>query len=404
MAAAGRSWSVEQIQDLDLVVVLWRKLGRTESSVRVYRQGTLQVLAAAHVFDYGDLSADRVVQLANAFARRHRHHRPELTRWRWLAAFRAFAWGLQRLGRTVGSISLSRKILHSDPVIKAFALYGEKLGWSKPTLRIYERNLVSLRQYLLQRRAPWPVPRLIDLDHFLHRASKRWKKTTVGGAAGAFRAWLRFLYVTGRTEHDLAASVALPPSLAFPQPARALPWSTVRQLGRGIDRSIPMGRRDYAQYLLFCAYGLSNAEIIDLKLEQIDWDAGILHIRRVKNGSTVDLPLLPAVAKAIVDYLRRGRPQTISRHVFVRHTIPFGPLTHATVGQRVVCWAAKAKVEAPYLGAHLFRHSFATRQLERGTPLKVIGDILGHRSCQTTRIYVRTALTRLRQLALPVPK
>jgi site-specific recombinase XerD len=178
----------------------------------------------------------------------------------------------------------------------------------------------------------------------------------------------------------------------------------VRQLGHGINRSTPLGRRDYAQYLLFCAYGLSTAEIIDLKLEQIDWNAGILHIRRVKNGATVDLPLLPAVAKAITVYLLRSRPQTICRNIFIRHMIPFGPLSHATVGQRVICWAKRAKVEAPYLGAHLFRHSFATRQLERGTPLKVIGDILGHRSSQTTRIYVRTALSRLRQLALPVPK
>jgi integrase len=177
----------------------------------------------------------------------------------------------------------------------------------------------------------------------------------------------------------------------------------VRQLGKGIDRSTPMGRRDYAQYLLFCAYGLSNAEIIDLKLEQIDWDAGIIHIRRVKNGSTVDLPLLPAVAKAMAVYLRHSRPQSLFRNVFIRHTIPFGPLSHATVGQRVRCWAERAKVQAPFLGAHLFRHSFATAQLERGTPLKIIGDILGHRSCQTTRIYVRTALARLRKLALPVP-
>jgi hypothetical protein len=107
--------------------------------------------------------------------------------------------------------------------MEAFALYGEKLGWSKQTLRIHERNLVSLRQYLVQHQAPWPVPRLIDLDHFLHRASKRWKKTTVGGAAGTFRAWLRFLFFTGRTEHDLAASVALPPTIAFSKPARALP-------------------------------------------------------------------------------------------------------------------------------------------------------------------------------------
>jgi integrase len=166
-----------------------------------------------------------------------------------------------------------------------------------------------------------------------------------------------------------------------------------------------LGRRDYAQYVLFCAYGLSTAEIRGLQLEQIDWDAGIIHIRRAKNGATVDLPLLPGVARAIATYLHHGRPaHASSREVFVRHTIPFGPLGHATIGQRVRCWAERAHVRSPFLGAHLFRHSFATRQLEHGTPLKIIGDILGHRSSQTTSIYVRTALARLRRLALPVPK
>jgi site-specific recombinase XerD len=177
----------------------------------------------------------------------------------------------------------------------------------------------------------------------------------------------------------------------------------VRQLRRGIDRSTPMGRRDDAQYLLFCAYGLSSAEVTNLKLDAIDWHAGILHIRRVKNGSTVDLPLLPAVARALALYLQRARPQSPCRHVFIRHTIPFGPLSHATVGQRVICWAERAKITAPFLGAHLFRHSFATHHLEHGTPLKVIGDILGHADSQTTGVYVRSAIGKLRRLALPVP-
>jgi integrase/recombinase XerD len=392
------------VVDLDRIAILWRKLGHPPRSVLAYRQWTLQVLAAANVSDYRELSADRVVQLAQRFARQRHHRSPKRTRWRWLSAFRAFAWGLRQLGKPVGPIDLSPRRAASDPVMVALAHYGEKLGWAKQTLRVHLRYLDYLRHYLARRRAPWPVPRLIDLDHFLHQSARNWKRTTVSGAASTFRAWLRFLFVTGRTEHDLVASVALPPSIAFPQPARALPWATVRQLGHGIDRSTDLGRRDYAQYLLFCAYGLSNAEIINLQLEQIDWSAGILHIRRAKNGATVDLPLLPAVAKAIVVYLRRGRPQTPSREVFVRHTIPFGPLGHATVGQRVRSWAERAKVKAPFLGAHLFRHSFATYQLEHGTPLKVIGDILGHRSCQTTRIYVRSALGRLRQLALPVPK
>ena len=389
---------------MDRIAVLWRKLGHPPGSVLGYRQLVVQVLAAARVSDYRDLSADRVVHLARRFATRHHHHNPKRTCWHWLSAFRAFAWGLHQLGKPVGSTELSRRQAPSDPVILAFTQYGEKLGWSKQTLHVYQRYLSYLRRYLVRRRAPWPVPRLIDLDHFLHQSSKKWQRATVSVAATTFRAWLRFLFVTGRAEHDLATSVALPPSITFSQPARTLPWAAVRKLGRGIDRSTDLGRRDYAQYLLFCAYGLSNAEIINLKLEQIDWNAGILHLRRAKNGATVDLPLLPAVAKGIVAYLRHGRPQTPSRNVFVRHTIPFGPLGHATVGKRVCTWAKRAKVLAPFLGTHLFRHSFATYQLEHGMPLKVIGDILGHLSCQTTRIYVRGALARLRKLSLPVPK
>jgi|CXWL01.1.fsa_nt_gi site-specific recombinase XerD len=404
MEAACKSRAAEQVDDLEKVSNLWRKLGHSTWSVKSYRQRTLQFLAAAHVSDYRQLSADRVVRLALCFARKHRHRSPQRTLWRWLTAFRAFAWGLQQLGKPVGSISLTQKTPHCDSLLNAFTAYGRRLGWTPQTLRVHLRCLDYLRRFLVRHRASWPVPRLIDLDHCLQLAAKSWKKSTVSGVAGTFRAWLRFLFVTGRCKQDLASSVALPPSFAFSQPPRALPWSTIRQFGKGIDRSTPIGRRDYAQYLLFCAYGLANAEVIGLKLEAIDWDAGILHIRRVKTGATVDLPLLPVVAKAMVAYLQHGRPQTSCRNVFVRHTIPFGPLSRGTVGARVGCWAERAGVEAPFLGTHLFRHSFATCQLERGTPLKVIGDILGHRCCQTTGIYVRTALARLRQLSLPVPK
>lgn len=397
------TWKAEQIRDVDRIAGLWRNLGHSSRSVRVYRQWTLQLLTKARISDYRQLSAERAVRLAYSFARQRHHGSPEQTRRRWLAAFRAFAWGLGQIDKPVGPIDFPRKIPCCDPLMTAFARYGHGLGWADQTLRSYQRSLNALRHFLIRHRSPWPVPRLLDLDHFLYRQARRYSKATVSGFAGACRTWLRFLFITGRTKHDLAASVALPPSITYPRPARALPWSMVRQLRNGIDRTTAIGRRDYAQYLLFCAYGLSSAEVIDLKLEAIDWDASILHIRRVKNSATVDLPLLPAVAKAVADYLRRGRPRTPSRTVFIRHTIPFGPLSHGTVAQRVRCWAERAGVKAPFLGAHLFRHSFATRQLERGTPLKVIGDILGHRQCQTTGIYVRTALARLRRLALPVP-
>ena len=394
----------EQARDLESVAQLWRKLGRSPDGIAVYSDYVKRLLReAGGRDDYRALCADRVVRLARAYARRH-HVNVQRARWMWLSSFRAFAWGLNRLGKAVGSVEISRNPqVDLEPVVRAFICYGKELGWAEQTLRSRLRHMHCLRCFLTRHHFPWPVPQLRDIDRFLQFAAKRWTRTTVASAAGTYRCWLRFLFVSGRSRHDLASAVTLPPTISYPRPARAVPWATVRQLHRGIDASTPMGQRDDAQYLLFCAYGLSSAEVTHLKLEDIDWHASILHVRRVKNGSTVDLPLLPAVAKAIAVYLQRARPQSSCRHVFIRHTIPFGPLSHATIGQRVRCWAERAHVQAPFLGAHLFRHSFATHHLERGTPLKVIGDILGHSDCRTTGVYVRTAIAKLRRLALPVP-
>jgi site-specific recombinase XerD len=405
MSSAVSSLATEQIRDLDRIAVLWQKLGHTPGSVRVYRQQVGLIISHARVTDYRQLCAERVEQLARTFATAHHHQRPERTRWLWLSAFRAFAWGLRQMGKEVGATDLPKRGPPPEPLVIAFLEHGQKLGCAPQTLHAHLYNLGLLRRYLIRRRGRWPVPPLLAIDRFLQHVAPLRKATTVAAIAGSCRAWYRFLFITGRAKHDLAESITLPRFIAYPRPARALPWSSVRQLGRGIARDAPLGRRDYAQYVLFCAYGLSTAEIRGLQLEQIDWDAGIIHIRRAKNGATVDLPLLPGVARAIATYLHHGRPaHASSREVFVRHTIPFGPLGHATIGQRVRCWAERAHVRSPFLGAHLFRHSFATRQLEHGTPLKIIGDILGHRSSQTTSIYVRTALARLRRLALPVPK
>ena len=403
MGRLARSPDSVREQDLNEVIRVWRQVGHTPKSIDQYRLAVVQILEHGRACDYHEITADRVDSWARQYAV-ERGLDPVGVMRRWLPAFRAFAWGLERIGKATGPVARSKVKLKVDPTGGAFVEYGRSLGWKERTLLLHQRTLRELQQYLACHRGKWPEPRLQDLDDFLKAAAKRWKRATVAGAACTFRAWLRFLFVTGRSKQNMAESVALPPSIRYARPPRALPWSIVRQLRDGIDTRTAIGRRDMAQYLLFCAYGLSNAEVTNLKLEDIDWGTGVLHIRRLKNGSTVDLPLSPSVAKAIAAYIRHGRPSTESRYVFVGHFIPFGPLGVSTIGQRVKCWAERANVHPPYLGVHLFRHSFATYQLERGVPLKLIGDILGHRSTQTTAIYVRSALGRLRQLALPVPK
>jgi integrase len=94
-----------------------------------------------------------------------------------------------------------------------------------------------------------------------------------------------------------------------------------------------------------------------------------------------------------------------SPFVFLSTKKPFAPFAQTGVLRHRVREAAKlAGIEAPILGAHLFRHSHATRQLEIGTAMKTLGDILGHRDGETTSIYTRAAVRHLRRLALPIPQ
>jgi site-specific recombinase XerD len=353
-------------QDLKEVLRLWRELGHTPKSIDQYRLAVIEILERGRTFDYHEITADRIDSWAQQYAV-ERGLDPARVMRRWLPAFRAFAWGLQQIGKTTGPVVRSKPQAVADPTVEAFMKYGRSLGWKERTLLLHLRSLRELQHHLACHRGKWPEPRLRDVDDFLKAASQRWKRTTVAGAAGTFRAWLRFLFVTGRSKQNMAESVILPPSIRYARPPRALPWNLVRQLRAGIDTRTAIGRRDMAQYLLFCAYGLSNAEVTNLKLEDIDWSAGVLHIRRLKNGSTVDLPLSASVAKAIATYIRHGRPSTESRYVFVGHFIPFGPLGVSTIGQRVKNWAERANVHAPYLGVHLFRQNAEFRKMPSGT-------------------------------------
>ncbi len=91
--------------------------------------------------------------------------------------------------------------------------------------------------------------------------------------------------------------------------------------------------------------------------------------------------------------------------MFVATRCPHQALSSATIiCDRIERYAARAGVEAEFLGSHALRHSHASRQLEIGTPLEIIADILGHVDQQSTGVYLRSALAKLRQLALPVPQ
>jgi site-specific recombinase XerD len=105
----------------------------------------------------------------------------------------------------------------------------------------------------------------------------------------------------------------------------------------------------------------------------------------------------------LLDYLRHARPPASQREVFLRARAPEGTLKPTAVTESFQRWSTRSGLNIPFQGAHCLRHAYATHLLRCGTSLKTIGDILGHRSAESTCVYLKLALEDLRDVALPLP-
>jgi len=152
-------------------------------------------------------------------------------------------------------------------------------------------------------------------------------------------------------------------------------------------------------------YGMGAAEVLNLRLEDIDWSADTFHVRRPKTEVSMVLPLLGPVACALADYLQHERPPHAAvREIFVSARLPHRRMSDSAIRHRLRKHADAAGVRAEYLGAHVLRHSHACRQVDQGANPKVLSEILGHRRPSSTSAYVRVAKDKLRTVALRMPK
>jgi len=317
----------------------------------------------------------------------------------------AWACALRALGT---SLPAWREVTPESlpPLLQEYRTYRRvNQGIADSTLH---RDLETARKFLRllrRRRKLLKNAALTDVDAFVRHCAKRVSKSTVADVCSSLRAFLRFLQTTGRLSADLARSVIAPRFRLSERPPRTLPWKDVRRILQSIPRSVPPGRRDFAILLLLSTYGMGAAEVLALRLEDLDWKAGILRARRPKTNVTLELPLLPAVAHALTAYLRWERPplKTV-RFVFLRKSMPYERITSGAIRHRIRHYARIAGVSVPVLGAHVFRHSHASRQIDAGANIQVVSEILGHRSSSSTSVYVRVALRRLRNVGLPVPR
>jgi integrase/recombinase XerD len=295
---------------------------------------------------------------------------------------------------------------HLPTLVREFAEYRVRhAGIAAGTVRTETDLAIRFISFLRSRKVYVSRLRLRHVDEFVEDLTSRLARVTVRDACSRLRGFLRFLFATGRIEADYAALISAPRVRFADRPPRALRWAEVRRILSVIDCRTSMGVRDYAAFLLMATYGMGAAEIITLRLEDVDWRAQVLRFRRPKTGVVVELPLLAAVSHALARYVRHVRPHhAIDRAVFVSQKTPHTKVTSSTFRQRLRHYASQAGIHRPVIGTHSLRHSYACRQADLGVPPKLLGDLLGHRHPGSTSVYIRAAMTRLRSVALPVPR
>jgi integrase/recombinase XerD len=247
---------------------------------------------------------------------------------------------------------------------------------------------------------------ICDVDAYLRQCCSGLQRVSIKECTFNLRDFLRHLYRSGRTATDLAGQVIGPRIYKhedIPSALRAEEVQRVLEVTR--EDPSPTGLRDYAILLLLVTYGLRAGELVRLRLEDIDWRRDVLRVNHSKTGTHSELPLLREPGGAVLRYLEKGRPPSAHREVFLGIPAPHRPFKCGSTLNCVTSARLRAAGITPQgrKGPHAFRHARAVSLLRSGASLKVIGDVLGHRSAAATAEYLKLATKDLRAIGLELP-
>jgi len=294
-----------------------------------------------------------------------------------------------------------------EALVSAYEAYLQDVrGLARSTIAHHRWTAGQFLQHLGYEESPSRLCTLAatDMESFVRASGERLNRATLQHVVAQLRAFLRFLATRAEIAPDLDAQIDTPRLYRGEQLPRSLPWETVRAFLTSIDRESRCGMRDYTIFLLVVTYGLRSSEIVSLTLDDVDWRTGTIRVPQRKTRGPLLLPLTDEVGACLIQYLRRARPSLPYRELFLRARAPAGMLKPTAVTEAFQSWARRSGLAIPFQGAHCLRHSYAVHLLREGTSLKTIGDLLGHRTAESTCVYLRLAVEDLRGVALPLPQ
>ena len=247
--------------------------------------------------------------------------------------------------------------------------------------------------------------KMADILHYIGHLNFR-GNTPISTFLTTLRGFLKFAFDNKLIESDYSTRLPRYKSVIQPKLPSTYSKAEIERLIFSIDRSSPIGKRNYAIIMLVARLGLRASDVSRLQFENLHWITSTVEIKQFKTGKELILPLLPDVGNAIVDYLKYGRPKSEESYVFLAERPPYGHFATSNVVTHVVRRAfikARIDIKGRRSGPHSLRHSLGFRMLKQSTILPVISEVLGHGSTESTKYYLRIDLQSMKQCMLDVP-
>ena len=298
-------------------------------------------------------------------------------------------------------------ITPADKEIQRFKIYlSDACGLSNSTIHYLARNI---KEFLVERFGKRQIKYKnitpAQIIKYVSEKAKHYKPGSTKSLAYSLRCYFRFLQFIGICSRNLTNAIPTMPNWTLATLPKTLTKEQLARFIASFNRKMPSGMRDYAIALCFLELGIRASEATNLLLDDIDWENSTVTIRASKTFRSRILPLPVRLGRALVCYLKNGRPKTSSRTVFVRHAVPKGqPVTIYIVRAAIRYAHERAGLSSLFTGTHVFRHTLATTMHQKGATLKEVADILGHRCIDSTTIYTKLNLTMLTKVALPWPE
>ncbi|QOY38305.1 tyrosine-type recombinase/integrase [Anaerobacillus isosaccharinicus] len=321
-----------------------------------------------------------------------------------------------RIIRMIGDFQLHNTVLRryykhkeilTDPffieVSGRFKQYCKDKDYSNVTIDHYVKQSARFMDYLSSQKVKECKDINVTLINNYIKTLASYTYKTVEQNICSLRAFFRFLLENGEINTDLASKT--PMVQARKQTRIPSVWTEeeLKKLIAAIDRGSPKGKRDYAIILMACCLGLRCTDIKNLKMENFHWEDKVLVFTQSKTRQPLTLPLTPEVGWAVIDYLKYGRPKINTPYLFVKHIAPFGPFSEGDHLNQII----KRYMELAHIpslkkrrGMHSLRHTLASVLLEKDTPLSTISDILGHLDTDSTAVYLKVDIIKLKECSI----